>query len=359
VAARIDGRSIAHFLGGSWRELRLQAPFDENEARSLAPVLLTGGAGPLAWWRLGAGDFQSKGFPISEFQQAYRISRLTLREKESSASHAVALLREKGIDSIVFKGPVAARLYPDLGLRPYGDVDLAVAPDDYAHARKTIQESVTEGISIDLHRRTRTEAVSSGSLRQPDESFGELDDVPWDEVMSRSVILKLAAGDVRAPSPEHHLRLLCIHFMKHGGFRALWLCDIAAAVERAGPEFDWNLFLKGDAWRTRCALVALQLAGELLGARIDGTPAQSAPPLPAWVAPSVLREWARPERWPGHRPLASSLFRTPWRIPFELVRRLPGALESTVNQGTQFESFPGLAQIGEAAWKIRALVSKL
>lgn len=359
MSVRIDGKSISRFLAGSWREAGSHAHFDRDETRAIAPILLAGGAGPLAWWRLGGGELESEGPPVPEFHQAYRIWRLLLREKEANASFAVALLREKGIQAIVFKGAVAARLYPDLGLRPYGDVDLAVAPSDDALARKTIRGCVSEGISIDLHHRARTEAVSSGSLRQPDESFGELDDVPWDEVMNRSVILKLAAGDVRVPSPEHHLRLLCIHFMKHGGFRALWLCDIAAAVERAGPSFDWNIFLKGDAWRTRCALVALQLAGELLEARIDGTPAQTAPLLPAWVAPSVLREWASPERWPGHRPLANSLFRTPWRIPVELVRRWPGPLESTVNQGTEFEAFPPLAQIGEAAWKVRALVSKL
>lgn len=354
------GAGVARALAGSWRAPTPTNDTSLEELRLIAPLLLAGGTGPLAWWKLRGTDF-GPGFgpdfpPLLELQQEYRFWRVRVADKERETLRLVALLREAGIEPLVYKGCVAARLYPDPGLRPYGDVDMVVAPEAYAGAMDALRGRVSGHTPIDLHRRLRKEATSGGALRQPEESFGELDDMGWAEIIRGSTSLELEDGAVRVLSPEHHLRLLCIHFMKHGGFRALWLCDIAAAVEALPAGFDWSVFLAGDPWRTGCALAAIELAAELLGARVEGTPAANAAPLPRWMPRAVLREWESPERWPGLRPLASSLLLLPWRLPMELRRRWPGALESTVNQRGRFDDssrFP--LQLGEALWKVRQI----
>lgn len=96
------------------------------------------------------------------------------------------------------------------------------------------------------------------------------------------------------PSPEDHLRILCLHLLRHGGWRPLWLCDVALALESRQANFDWEIFFGNDSKRADWLACVLGLAHRLLGARVIGTPvAERADTLPGWLTRAVLRRWGR------------------------------------------------------------------
>jgi hypothetical protein len=73
---------------------------------------------------------------------------------------------------------------------------------------------------------------------------------------------------VKVLSPEDHLSMLCVHFLGHGGWRPIWLCDIAAAMESLTESFDWQTCLGEDTRRAGWILSALACAHEILGAQL-------------------------------------------------------------------------------------------
>src|SRR5262249_49707651 len=114
------------------------------------------------------------------------------------------------------------------------------------------------------------------------------------DLVARAEMARLHDQTVRIPGPEDHLRLLALHALRHGVYRPIWLVDLAVAVEARPPWFDWARCLGTDARRADWVTCAVGLAGRLLGARVEGTPAVArVATLPAWLIQAILRSWAR------------------------------------------------------------------
>ena len=112
--------------------------------------------------------------------------------------------------------------------------------------------------------------------------------------------------DVQVLGPEDHLRVLCLHQLKHGAPSPLWLCDVAVALETRPPVFDWDRVLGPDRRQADWVACAIGLAHQFLEVPIDDTPVASrAQRLPGWLAPSVLQQWARHAAADFHGPHAS------------------------------------------------------
>ena len=188
------------------------------------------------------------------------------------------------------QGPGQHRHYAEPGLRPYGDIDLCVRPDQ-ARAAQAILACAGGRAPVDLHA-----------------GIPDLPDRHWAEVFERSESIACGATAVRVPGPEDHLRLLAVHLVRHGGFRPLWLCDVAAAVEAIKPEFDWEYLRQGDPRLSDWALCVIALARRLLGARVDHPAVRAADDrLPLWAVRTVLWRWGtgrerRSLAWYASRP---------------------------------------------------------
>jgi hypothetical protein len=154
---------------------------------------------------------------------------------------------------------------------------------------------------------------------------------------------------VRVFGPEDHLRLLCLHMLRHGAWRPLWLTDIAVALESRSPDFRWDYFLSGDTRRTDWAVSAIALAHQLLGADVRGTPLEAAARrLPRWLTPTVLAQWGRGQLPHGRREPMQAYLRHPAGILDALRTRWPNALEATVGVHGAFNEWPRWPfQIGE------------
>jgi hypothetical protein len=162
---------------------------------------------------------------------------------------------------------------------------------------------------------------------------------------------------IRTPCPEDHLRLICIHLLKHGGARPLWLCDVGAAIESAAPDFDWDRLMRDNRSRAFWIMYAVGLAHRLLGARIDNTPFYAtAKTAPVWMERSLLGDWSTPRRILHiHDARLEDSFGSCTQIFNALRLRWPNPIEVTVIYGGPLNRITALA--GQFRFSIAAAFS--
>ena len=145
------------------------------------------------WWRVRSSALGTSA-AAHELRQAYRLYTLQAGRKEGQIVQAITLLRSAGVEPLLVKGWAVARLYPERGLRPYGDIDLCVRPEQYATAVAALAAPAAETVAVDLHN-------GLPQLHRPS----------LDDVYGRSQLVPLGDFDVRILGPEDHLRYMCIH----------------------------------------------------------------------------------------------------------------------------------------------------
>ncbi len=199
----------------------------------------------------------------------------------------LGFLESHGISAVPFKGPaLAVRLYGDLSLRGFGDLDIMIREPDALRARRLLIDrgyapaSVETGdlnqflherhelllyradgkVRVDLHWRfTNRAACLAGD---PERFLQYLETI-------------LVSGEeVRSLRLETYLLLLSMHAAKHRWVQLKFVCDIAEIL--AVPDLDWHFVLKeaDDLGLKRALGTGLLLARGLLGAALPPTLAQ-------------------------------------------------------------------------------------
>jgi hypothetical protein len=300
---RSRGALVARLSSCVWRRPPLSPPdISARELDEILGLLLASGTGPLAWWRIR--DSQLAHTPSAErLHTAYRVQSLKAAEHQLRIGPLIERFRARGIEPILMKGWSLAGLYPEAGLRPYNDVDLII-PTEQVEAALSLLGDGDPAVDLEHDKITRFDHRS------------------WRDIYSRSRLLSLGDTQVRVLSSEDQLRALCIHFLKHGGCRPLWLCDIALLVESRPADFNWDVFL-GNGRKLRSWLTcALLLAHRLLGMKLEGVPLEFYPDkLPGWVTATVVEQWGKPPR--AHRPAFRSYVRRPAKIAEAIGDRWP------------------------------------
>jgi len=207
-----------------------------------------------------------------ELRQHYRLQTLQAAEREEAIRELLSRLRTGGVEPILIKGWSSARLYPEAGLRPSGDVDLCVPTDRLASATAALSAGPLP-CAVDLH-----------------EGVPDLPDRRWREVFSRSRLVALGEVAVRVLGPEDQLRLLCLHLARHGIARPVWMCDLWACLESLATDFDWDYCLLGSKYLSDWAACVLGLTGSLLDTGTNAVPRQGKR-VPPWVRRAVLWCW--------------------------------------------------------------------
>jgi len=268
-----------------------------------------------------------------ELRQAYRLYTLQAGRQEGQIAQAITLLRSAGVEPLLVKGWAVARLYPERGLRPCGDIDLCVRPEQYEVAAAALAPAA-ETVVVDLHK-------GLPQLHRPS----------LDDVYERSQLVSLGDVQVRVLGTEDHLRYICIHMLQHGAYRAQWLCDIAVVLESLPEDFDWEYLLRGNRRPADWVASTVCLAHQLLGARLDSIPAaERTRHLPRWLLPSVLSQWSIEEHYMDSVPSMAYSLRHPAQLPKALRLRWPNPIQATVRVGGPFNEFPRLPfQLWECA----------
>ena len=276
---RTLGLDIASLLSGAWRETSASSDFAFNlsadQLAAITPLLCHSGAAALAWYKIRNTPLATTAAG-QELHEVYRRFRLSALIHEREIADVWSLLGAEGIEAVLVKGWAIARRYPDPALRPYGDIDLCIRPDQFEQAVAVLQclEEI-DGHHVDLHcgftriGQTKPEADEQQVRRlrglhrfgvnkhkpssqvspaldrfglltvlrnlcnlrtTPDASNRSGDD--WDKLFERSQVVMLNDQPVRILSDEDHLRLLCVHLLRSGARRPPWLCDVALLVEQ-------------------------------------------------------------------------------------------------------------------------------
>lgn len=314
------GYLVATLLSGSWRDSPPSLFISPTELSEIAPLLLKTGTGPLAWWRIRYLDLSASQAAF-HLRQAYRLQTLHARLAEGEIQDAITVLRSAGVEPVLAKGWAAARLYPEPGLRPYGDIDLYVRPEDYSSAEAVLFPSGARVRHVDLHR-----------------GFADLCDRSPNDLYARSQLVRLGDVDARVLAPEDHLCLLCLHLLRHGIRSPLWLCDIGAALESPAHDFDWDYFWTGIRRRSDWVACVLEGSHQLLGSKLDHCIIPRFHRPPRWFLPSVLRQWGA-DASPDHETMLTHLRRRSG-ILRAARRRWPNPIEATFRCGMSLSRVP-------------------
>jgi hypothetical protein len=337
-AFRATGGAVAGLLRTAWRQ-EPASPSPEALAprEPIVSLLLDTGCGALAWWRIHGtpGRALPEARPL---QQAFRLHVLEAARRERDLEVVLRAFNGAGLEPILFKGWTLTRLYAHPALRPFGDFDLLVDEIDAPAARATIA-GLTDALRplVDLDMRVLERFL-------PDRSFAEL--------AGRASTEYVGEARFRLLAPEDHLRLICLHQLDHGAWRPLWLCDVAAFVERLPPSFRWDLCLQGNPHLSEAVVALVSLAEELLGARLPpGAPTR---PVPAWFRDAVLRGWAGGHQAPPES--LHTLHRLGWRRALGAIyARWPDPVTATLHLRAPFRGVPRLvlqlAELGRRAFR--------
>ena len=238
-------------------------------------------------------------------------------------SHKVAeafrLFENEAIEPILIKGFAVARLYPPDKLRPFADIDLCVAPDNFQKASKLLKSKQAGRLNIDLHSGLR-----------------HLDTLGWEDLFENSKIIKVENQNVRVLRAEDHLRVLCVHWLTDGGADREKLWDIFYTFKSEGKKFDWVRCLESvGSNRRRWIICTIGLAEKYFHIPLGGTPfANKSIQLPEWLTKAVEKEWKSPVKL---KPLQTCL-----RNRKELFRQIkkripPNSIQATVECEGSFD----------------------
>jgi hypothetical protein len=200
----------------------------------------------------------------------------------------VGFFDTQGIPAVPYKGPaLAVRLYGDLSLRGFSDLDVVICERDALRARQLL---IDRGYMP-------TERVENGKLKEylrkhHEMPFCRVDgkvhlDLHW-RYTSRSTCLagdperfhreletvSMAGKKVRSLRLETYLLVLSMHAAKHKWSQLKLICDIAEIL--AAPDLDWGYVLHEarDLGLRRALGTSLLLAQGLLGAGVPPRLAQ-------------------------------------------------------------------------------------
>ncbi|MGC2233353.1 MAG: nucleotidyltransferase family protein [Candidatus Acidiferrum sp.] len=199
----------------------------------------------------------------------------------------LAFLAAHGICVVPFKGPaLSVRLYGDLSLRGFGDLDIMVCERDVLRARRLL-----------LDRGYAPEWVETGELSQFLREKHEMllyrvdgkvrVDLHWrftsrsaclagdpDRLLQHLETISIEGEEVRSLRLETYLLLLSMHAAKHRWVQLKMICDIAEIL--AAPDLDWHyvLYEADDLGLRRVLGIGLLLAQRLLGATLPPKLAQ-------------------------------------------------------------------------------------
>lgn len=301
---------VACALAGSWRTDPPRPDVTEADLAQLMPRLTGSGAAALGWRILRSVPGVAQSAEAKPLHDAARLLAISDTLRQRAIAHLVGELNRVGVVPLLFKGWAAARHYAESYLRPYGDFDVLVRAEDYSATRAALARmSFPQAPGTDPNEfRIGVREAGANYTVDLHDALPFCYATPIEELFARAQRMLLqGGGTLLVPCPEDHLRIVILHFVRHGGWRPLWLCDIAAMSESAGAAFDWKLCRTSNPVARGWIDAAIGAAALLLGARVQG--AEIGRP-PAWFTATLLQEWDAPyaER---AMPASGSEFRAP------------------------------------------------
>jgi hypothetical protein len=248
---------------------------------------------PLVYRHLGTivADAVPPG-PMTRLSEASRSNTLRCLNLTSALIDVLRQFSAQGINALPYKGPVLAmQAYEDVSLRQFNDVDVVLRQRDMAKAHQAMLQLGYAAKFPGLFSSAGFDAeMIPGEYKYHSEARGAIVElhtestlrhfpVPldFDDVYSRSALVKLSGHEVRTFCPEDTLIAICVHGTKDLWERLSWIADIAGMLE-SGSTLNWReIQLRAEVLRVeRMVNVGLALAAGVLDATIPGDIAANA-----------------------------------------------------------------------------------
>lgn len=217
---------------------------------------------------------------LFELRTEYRKNLIQNLKLTAELVRVVELLREHGIQSVAFKGPVLAQaIYGGTALRQMGDLDLLVTKENF----DAVQEVLTEdGYQMELSLPWERHFISlDGSFlidlhtqpTPPHQSCNLPPEYWWSQLTSVS----LKGSSIQTFTAEAQIVMLFLHGTKDCWHKLSRICDVAELL-RSQPDLDWIevLGLAQKHGYKRLIYWGLWLAHEVLDAPIPAHVVQQA-----------------------------------------------------------------------------------
>ena len=198
----------------------------------------------------------SKSFESKKVNDHQRLQAMRSLALDAALAEIIRLLGPFGVHPLLLKGAGTARqLYDHVYERPYSDIDLLIAPEQFATTVSALGEAGFEpepsfgdpedpaghhhevmnrlepiSIAVELHH-------SLYLLSAPAEQV-------WKLLSKDARSIEIAGEQVSVPSPPAAALIVVLHAVQHGVGAATPMADLAHALERVDPA----------SWRTASEL---------------------------------------------------------------------------------------------------------
>ncbi len=249
TAVRPDARrgAVAEVLVRSLSGAEISA----GDLRDVAPDALHEAA---AWHRIGPAVFLALSRVTDDagllgpLEAAYNRQKMRQLRSLADLRTAGAALTAAGVGWALLKGAAVAQRWPRPDMREYYDLDLLVDRRRFSTALDALADAGSRLVDLNWPL-VRDQVRAELTLQLP---FGTGLDLHWDlvnsaplrreftfpteELLARAVLLPVGSTEAPVLDPVDTLLHLGYHTTLSGGYRLLWLMDMASAC---GSEPDW------------------------------------------------------------------------------------------------------------------------
>ena len=243
---------------------------------------------PLTYWNLHrvCPDLVPRGV-LGPLRARYEAGAAESRLLAEELVGILGVLDSQGIPAVTYKGAaLAVRLYGDLSLRGFGDLDIVICEREVLRARRLLIDRGYAPERVEINDLNQFLSQKHEMLLYRGDGKVRLD-LHW-RCISRSDCLagdperfvqylefvSIAGEEVRSLRPETYLLILSMHAAKHQWVQLKLICDIAEIL--AVPDLEWEYVLREakDLGLRRVLSTGLHLAQGLLGATVPPELAQ-------------------------------------------------------------------------------------
>lgn len=192
---------------------------------------------------------------FASYKRTSRMQVMQQVQREQEFLDVYAALKEAGLRTLVLKGCVCRAVWPKGDLRPSGDEDLFVRPEEYDAACDVLERcglawdgresphmvyetgwrKPNSSLYIELHQRLFSPVYAAMNGLQ------EITDSAFDRVMEYNVTR--GSARVWSMAPQDHLIYLLLHAYTHfihSGVGIRQVCDIGLWAQTYSNVIDWN-----------------------------------------------------------------------------------------------------------------------
>ena len=345
--SKVDPNLLCASLMGSWREdvTAWEPEIKSEELLTFLSHLHSVGVNALALHKLKNSKRYEDIIQNIDVINENRSRNIILSLQENACMSLSKLLSKANINYAIIKGLAVAQNYSDKAHRPSGDIDILVSPEDFPRVLSILKPFLNPKYTSDSNTNSLNKvfvldwlypsSVSKIDIHTDLEKFQLYN---TQELLTESTSFNATNSSITTIAPEYHLRVLCLHFLRHGCWRPLWACDIAAFIEKNSKNLNWDIVANKRSCVHNWISLCFSIVEILLGADLQDVPKEFRNvKMPHWVQRVIMEAWSKPFSFYNGAPnLKTTLLKKPWKLPSSILTRWPNDIESTYIIGANF-----------------------